>query len=164
MMISQLVTRLNKHRFLRYSASWGFLSLESQLQWNLNITYESQGTSKIYSLASITEVQRGFVLSRFFFIYFTIQNWSKENSSLYRGPKPLPTGYGLYTKVFLRFVLNQDSNLARLSSHFKMTIKYLRRYWNMLTVTINPNEHNSYFPPTPPPLPKNSYLTVTACI
>ena len=97
-------------------------------------------------------------MSRFFFIYFTIQNWSKENSSLYRGPKPLLTGYGLYTKVFLRFALNQDSNLARLSSHFKITIKYVRRYWNMFTVTINPNEHNSYFPPTPPSRKKDSYF------
>ena len=158
-MLSQLVTRLNKHRFLRYSASWGFLSLESQLQWNLNITFESQGTGKIYSLASITVVQRGFVLSWIFFIYFTIQKWSEENSSLCRGLNLSSQSSDLYTKVFfLRFALNQDSNLARLSSHFKITIKYVRRYWNMFTVTINPNEHNSYFPPTPPPRKKNSYF------
>ena len=163
-MLSQLVTRLNKHRFLRYSASWGFLSLESQLQWNLNITFESQGTGKIYSLASITVVQRGFVLSWIFLIYFTIQKWSEENSSLCRGLNLSSQSSDLYTKVFLRFALNQDSNLARLSSHFKITIKYVRRYLNMFTITINPNEHNSYFPPTPPPRKKILTSTGTACI
>ena len=35
----------------------------------------------------------------------------------------------------------------------------------MFTITINPNEHNSYFPPTPPP-PEKKILTLTgtACI
>ena len=45
-------------------------------------------------------VQRGFVLSRLFFIYFTVQKWSKENRSLYRALKPLFAGFDLYTKVF----------------------------------------------------------------
>ena len=103
-------------------------------------------------------------MSWIFFIYFTIQKWSKENSSLYRGLNLSSQGSHLYTKVFLRFALNQDSNLARLSSHFKITIKYVRRYWNMFTVTINPNEHNSYFPSTPPPRKKILTSTGTACI
>ena len=33
----------------------------------------------------------------------------------------------------------------------------------MLTATINPNEHNSYFPPPPPP-PKKKKKIRTACI
>ena len=45
-------------------------------------------------------VQRGFVLSTLFFIYFTVQKWNKENRSLYRALKPLFAGFDLYTKVF----------------------------------------------------------------
>ena len=49
-------------------------------------------------------VQRGFVLSTLFFIYFTVQKWNKENRSLYRALKPLFAGFDLYTKVFFTSV------------------------------------------------------------
>ena len=43
-------------------------------------------------------------MSRLFFIYFTVQKWSKENRSLYRVLKPLFAGFDLYTKVFFTSV------------------------------------------------------------
>ena len=43
-------------------------------------------------------------MSRLFFIYFTVQKWSKENRSLYRALKPLFAWFDLYTKVFFTLV------------------------------------------------------------
>jgi len=52
-------------------------AVQKELQWNLHITV-GQRTGKIRSL------HRGFVISKFFFIYFTIPGFQK-NTSLYRG-------------------------------------------------------------------------------
>ena len=53
-------------------------AVQKELQWNLPMTIVGQRTGNIRPL------HRGFVISRFFFIYFTIAGFQKH-ISLYRG-------------------------------------------------------------------------------
>ena len=103
-------------------------AVQKELLWNLPMTIAGQRTGNIGSL------HRGFVISRFFFIYFTIAGLQK-NISLYRGLRF--TEVSLYPVALLWMITVKDS-ISRPFTDLNTAKLY--------SIRNNQQKHNSVMP------------------